>query len=333
MSIFAARTARLRSLRQAVALAAAALATVGLSACGGDKTAPAAAPTSAAPAAVPSAAPVSNSDAATRLAGTRYYLGLTDRQATIHAVKGDSDQVTARIPLDSCARNTVTISPDGKRLAWVRGADGDWQSGTLVTSGIDGTRQRTLATDVNCLGPRALAWKGSDLLMVGKKSGQSVLFDVAAGKPVQGDPGEETSRCWSADGRWLAAEDDQLKPFVSDGTQSRQYSYTPPKEEAAHWDGWQAQSVSMDGRYVSVGWTGTDPSRRDDSFAVVDTISSNVVDLPVQGLIRSITFTIDDKVIVKQANGITVLDGSLKPLGTVAESTAVRNMKLLAYVP
>lgn len=326
----AARTARLRTLRSAVALSAAALAAVGLSACGSDKPAPAGAPATTAPAAVTSAAPVSNSDTpAEALAGTRYYLGTSGKEASIHAVQGDTDTVTARIPFGtgSCTENTVTVSPNGKRIAWVQNGD---DSGTLMTSAIDGSQRRSLGKGINCLGPRALVWQGGDKLMVNR--GQvSVLMDMVAGKPVVGDPGEETSRCWSADGKWLAAVDDHRKPYVTNGKQSHQYTFTPPKDEAANHDGWQARSVSMDGRYVAIGWNGTDPSRVDDSFAVVDTTTSKVVDLGGAGDVRSILFTADNKVIVKRATGITVLDADFKPVGTIEEPAALRDLTLLAY--
>ncbi|MEV0424913.1 hypothetical protein [Micromonospora sp. NPDC050495] len=271
------------------------------------------------------------------LPGTRYYLESTSTKSRIHAVHGGIDRVVHQVGYAAdaeCERNTITISPDGKQVAWVQGTGDGWQSGELLASVIGEPGAMRLLEDVNCLGPRALVWQGSDLLMVKKKSGQSVLYDLKANKRVQGDPGQETDRCWSADGRWLAAMDEEQKPYVTDGTRSRQYRYTPPAAEATHWDGWQARSVSSDGRYVSVGWVGTDPSRRDDSFAVVDTTTSRVVDLPVRGEIRSIMFTVDDKVVVTRRSGsITVLDATFTSLGTVTESASVRTMWLLAYVP
>ncbi|MFE9956271.1 hypothetical protein [Micromonospora sp. NPDC005299] len=330
----AARTARPRSARQVVALAAAAIATVGLSACAGGSPEPAASDTPAA--VVTTAAPVGNSDAPTGLTGTRYYLGTTDQEAVIHAVRGDVDRVTARIPLGSgnCVRNTITISPYGERLAWVEGGAGQ-DAGTLVTSKVDGSGKRTVERKspfrgtANCLGSNPLVWNTNDLLMV-QQDRQSVLIDVADNKPADGDAGNETLKWWSADGRsWAAVSEG--KPYATDGSRAHFYRYTPPKAEAAHWDGWRVRSVSMDGRYVAAGWIGTDPSRRDDSFAVVDTTTSTVVDLPGEGDIRSILFTADEKVLVRRASGISVLDKSFRPAGAVAESGAVRDLTLLAY--
>jgi Tol biopolymer transport system component len=269
------------------------------------------------------------------LPGTRFYLETTSSRVRIHAVRDGSDRVVHQLPITlsyGCEAATLTVSPDGKRVAWVQDTtDGNF-SGVLLGATLGKKGATKLLEDVSCLGPRALVWRGDDLLMVQKKSGQSVLYDLAANQRVDGDPGQETDRCWSADGKWLAAVSEG-KPYVTDETQSRQYAYTPPKDEAAHWGGWQARSVSLDGRYVSIGWVGTDPSRHDDSFVVVDTTTSKVVDLPVKGEIRSITFTVDNKVIVKRANSITVLDTNFTSLGTVTETATVRNMWLLAYVP
>lgn len=281
------------------------------------------------PSTAPSTSPAQPSSA---LAGTRYYLGLTDREAVIHAVRGDSDDVMARIPLapDRCVDNTITVSPDGKRLAWVQDTT-DGMSGTLMTASTDGSGKRKLVTGVLCLGSNALVWQGGDRLMV-QEGVRSVLIDMVAGKPFDGDPGQETDRCWSADGRWLAAVIEG-KPYVAGEEQSHLYHYDPPKDQAWKWDGWRARSVSMDGRYVSIGWVGTDPSRRDDSFTVVDTTTSKVVELPVAGTIKSIQFAADGTVLVRQASRIVVLDSSFRRAGEVEEPQDVRAMTLLAYVP
>ncbi|MFI6331294.1 hypothetical protein ACIBBG_23685 [Micromonospora chersina] len=337
MNVFrsaAGATTRLRGVRHAVALAAAALATVGLSACTGGSPEPAA---TDAPAPVTSSAPVGNTAAPTALTGTRFYLGTTDQEAVIHAVRGDVDRVTARIPLGAgdCVRNTITISPYGERLAWVEGGAGK-DAGALVTSMVDGSGRRTIERNlpfgatVSCLGSNALVWSRNDHLMVQQGREHPVLVDVADGKPVNGDPGSETLKWWSVDGRSQAAVSEG-RTYASGASGVHFYRYTPPKAEAAHHDGWRVRSVSMDGRYVAVGWMNTDPSRNDGSFAVVDTTTSTVVDLPGEGDIRSILFTADEKVIVRRAGGITVLDKSFRPAGTIEEPAPVRDLTLLAY--
>ncbi|WP_431874156.1 TolB family protein [Micromonospora marina] len=287
------------------------------------------------PSPTPSAgASTATGQAQSALAGTRYYLEQTSTRSRIHEVRGMRDQVVHEVvhkAASRCEANTVSISPDGKRVVWVQDST-DNASGVLLIADVGEEGATTLAEGINCLGARPLRWKGDDLLMVQRKNRQSVLYDVTANKQVMGDPGQETRRCWSADGSWLAAESDG-KPYVSDTTDLRQYTYDPPEQEAAKWDGWEARSVSADGRYVAVGWLGTDPSRQDGSFAVVDTETSKVVDLPGTGEVRSILFSADGTVLLRRGTGITVLDSGFKPLGAVTEPAATRNRPLLAYVP
>ncbi|MFI2708704.1 hypothetical protein ACH495_01040 [Micromonospora sp. NPDC018662] len=268
------------------------------------------------------------------LTGTRYYLEQTSTRSRIHAVRGTRDQVVHEVVHSGgrCAANTVSVSPDGTRVVWVQDSTDNNMSGVLLIATVGKEGARTLAEGISCLGSRPLRWQGGYLLMVQKKNGQSVLLDVPARQPVPGDPGQETDRCWSADGTWLAAVSEG-EPYVTDGTRTRQYTYTPPKQEADKWGGWEARSVSMDGRYVAVGWIGTDPSRRDGSFAVVDTITGKVVDVPGTGEVRSVLFNADGTVLLRRGTGITVLDRAFAPLGTVTEPAPARNRALLAYVP
>ncbi|MDM4721671.1 hypothetical protein QTQ03_19505 [Micromonospora sp. WMMA1363] len=259
--------------------------------------------------------------------GTRYHLGLTGRAATVYAVRaGTADaDVVVSVPLadNPCVANSITVSPDARRLAWVRGGDATGM-GTLVTADVDGSNQRTLATGVNCLGSTALVWQGGDRLLVRQRMGAFLLLDVAAGRPVDRDPGPERDHCWSPDGRWLAAVS-AGGPHVTGPDGNRTYHYTPPWAEAQRYNGWAARSVSMDGRYVAVGWKDTQPARMDGSFAVVD--------LPVEGEVTSIHFTADRRILVRTPDRITVLDSRLQAIGQATEPASVRPLTLLAYAP
>ncbi|MER7003818.1 hypothetical protein ABT297_12345 [Dactylosporangium sp. NPDC000555] len=258
------------------------------------------------------------------LTGTRWYLGGNDTELAIHAVRGDKDNVTARFARGSggCVYNTITVSPDGKRLAWVDGADSE---GTLMTAATDGSGKRTLDTGVLCLGAKALVWKGSDQLMVTKGSSQRIVNLVTGGSSASGD-----IQAWSTDGVWSAGKiNDKLT--VTNGRDRRYYQYTPPQAQATNYDGWAARGVSMDGRYVTVGWLGTDPSRKDEAFAVVDTTTSKTVQLPVAGGVQTVLFAADGTVLVRQTNRIVVLDAQFRKLGELAEPKGLQGMSLLAY--
>ncbi|WP_433052972.1 hypothetical protein [Dactylosporangium sp. CS-033363] len=264
------------------------------------------------------------------LAGTRWYLGGAQNKVTIHAVKGQQDTVVAKIAEDAagCVSNTVKVSPDGKRIAWVQGAAGDTSGlGALMTSAIDGTGKKTLGTGILCLGTNAIRWSGADKLVVRKGEPQQVV-DVRTGTATALDQREFQAA--SPDGSWGARQLNDERT-VGNGQQTRAYHYTPDPVQAEHYDGWEANGVARDGRYITLGWKGTDPSREDDSFAVLDTTTSEVVALPVSGDVRRVLFTADGTVLVRQAGKVVVLDATLHKIGEVAEPKALEGLTLLAY--
>jgi TolB protein len=135
----------------------------------------------------------------------------------------------------------------------------------------------------------------------------------------------------------VASRDGSGKPVVMPKGRpdaARTYSYTPPADQAEHYDGWSARSISVDGRYVSVGWNGTDPSRHLDSFAVIDTVANNVVRLPTTGAISSVHFFADGTALVRLASGqLLLVDRQFTVLDQVTEPAVVREFPLLRYVP
>ncbi|MEJ3746367.1 hypothetical protein WEI85_24135 [Actinomycetes bacterium KLBMP 9797] len=159
-----------------------------------------------------------------------------------------------------------------------------------------------------------------------------MLHNSDTGEPM----GDVYQGVWSVDGGWAATTDSGDNPIVmpkgSPGA-ARRYTYTPPPDEAKRHDGWGVRSVSIDGRYVSVGWTGPDRSRNLGSFAVVDTVTSKVVDLPVTGAVSSIHFLADNTVLVRVVGGqLVLLDQRFTVLDQTTEPASVRNLPLLRYV-
>ncbi|MFF5172400.1 hypothetical protein ACFY3U_07180 [Micromonospora sp. NPDC000089] len=338
------RTSRRIGLRRTVTTSAAALVMIAAAgtalAIRPDAEAPAPAPAgpsvAATPRPTPSASPgrppTGEVAGPAAIKGFRYYLGIIDTEVRIHRV-GPTIHEVKLLPLDrsGCTANSVTVSPDGKQLAWVKSDSADGSSGTLVTTGFNAFTERTLATGVTCVGARPLVWQDGRHLMA-TKGNRSVLFDAVAGRPAGGVPGRGRNRCWSADGTWQAGVD-AGGPFVTNGRQTHRYTYAPPTDGATNLDGWQVRSVSMDGRYVSIGWSGTDPSRQDGSFTVVDTTTSRVVDLPGGPGIRTVVFTADHRAIVQREASLTVLDADLRELRTAPESPLLYGRQLLTWVP
>ena len=268
------------------------------------------------------------------IAGTAFYLGSTNSVLVVHKVHGASDTtVTIAANSGPCPGNTAVISPAGDQIAWVSTDDPNGQ-GRLTVSDLSGANRRTLPPTLSCLGSTALVWLDpASIVVTLAASGHRVLLDLTTGQSL----GDEDQGVWSDDGMWLATRDISGTPIVmpkgSPGA-ARRYSYTPPADEAARWDGWGVRSVSIDGRNVSVGWIGTDPSRHLESFAVVDTVTSKVVTLPVTGAVSSVHFLADRTVLVRLAGGqLVLLDQQFTVLDRTTEPASVQNLPLLKYVP
>jgi hypothetical protein len=271
-----------------------------------------------------------------KLTGTAVYLARTDTDLVLHSVRGGTDTVTSASTGGGgvCPYNSVVVSPDGKRLAWVSTLDISGK-GELVVSDVSGANLTILPVNSRCLGNNAVIWLVADQISVtpSDRDGR-VLVDSTTGKWLAEE--DRISGAWSDDGAWLATVNGDGKPIVMPKGKpgaARPYAYTPPADQAEHYDGWSARSVSVDGRYVAVGWNGTDPSRQLGTFAVVDTRTGAVVNLPVQGDVSSVHFLADGTVLVRSAGQISLLDKDFTVLGQATEPASVHDLPLLRYIP
>ncbi|WP_433081168.1 hypothetical protein ACQP1P_45280 [Dactylosporangium sp. CA-052675] len=282
--------------------------------------------TSGPPAKVESSAPPSVTE--TVLKGTRWYLASTPTEYVVHAVTGADDKVTAHIPGDSndarCVSQTITVSPSGKRLAWVEGSDD--LNGTLKVADTDGSHRQTLGTGVLCLGADTLIWKGDDQLVL-TKGNQQHLVDIAT-RADTALPTTEQVESYSPDGSKVAKTVGQQR--VANG---KSYKYTPPAAMAEHHDGWSARGLSADGRYVAAGWKGTDPSRRRDTFTIVDTTTGKAVALPGSGEKNYVVFTAGGLVLAHQAGQTVIFDARLQHQGEIRDPAGLQDALLLGFRP
>jgi len=308
-----------------------------LGACTESKADGAASPASPAPPAAPaSSAPPAGSagmGTAKTIAGTAFYLEAQGANLIVHKVRGGADtKVTIAADSGSCPNNSAVVSPDGKRIAWVSTGGEENSSGKLMVSDLSGANRKTLSPTVACLGSTSLAWLGStQIAATDVSSGDRVLLNATNGQPA----GKADQGVWSVDGKWLATTHSDKPTVTPKGNAggAHTFTYKPPADEAEHYDGWDVRSVSVDGRYVSVGWTGTDPGRQLGSFAVVDTTNSKVVKLPVNGEVSSVHFLADGTALVTVRGGqLVLLDQHLAKLDQTTAPSSVRNLELLEYV-
>jgi hypothetical protein len=236
-------------------------AVVALSAGCQNPTTPAAAPSSAA--SVSPQTPTPAPSAQEKWSGTvfAYRVG-EDNHVDVYALDGANRKLVASTPAgkDSCAFNSVSVSPDGRMIAWVNTGrerlDGDLFLGTL-----GGAPAKKVAAGIVCGGTGAVWAPDSRALLVNKRTGNQVAdgrIDAATGVFTAGkDPG----RIWSPGGAFVARTDldkGTITIAKADGSVVRTVTYKPTWAEC---EGWRAQTLSADGRYLSVGYAACDPSR------------------------------------------------------------------------
>ena len=333
----------MRIQRRLLSAATIALAAIGTAACSSPGTQAAGArtvsPSRSSPSpSSPSASPTPGLPA---IGGNAYFLATATSPVQVMVLRQGAVTVAATLPADatSCTHNSVIVSPDGKHLAWVAGGSGNDQ-GTFTLADIDGTQIVKLTNPVSCLGPTAIIWPSQGIVEAHTATGEKMDFHVSNGLPVEGNPGEETDAVWSADGAAIAGRDSQGRSLYAatvgrSGGNLHKVTYSPPADQAAHWDGFAPRSVSSDAAYLAVGWKGTDPSRQDGSFAIIDATTSQPVTLPEPEIAHA-EFLADGTTLIESrgsAPTLDILDAGWHVTASVPLPAAVAKLPLVRYVP
>lgn len=328
------------SPRMLLAATMIALAAMGAAACSSSGT-QAAGPGTALPSVSPpgsTSASSSTTPGLTAISGSTYFLAAAASPVQIVVLRQGAVTVVATLPADatSCTHNTVSVSPDGQHLAWIAGGSNNDQ-GTFMLADIDGTHAIKLANPVSCLGPTAIIWPGQGIVEAYSAKGGKWDFHVSNGQRVEGNPGEETDAVWSANGAAIAARDESgsLYAAIVSGGGFHKVTYSPPADQAAHWDGFSPRSVSSDAAYLAVGWKGTDPSRQDGSFAVVDATTSQPVTLPEPAIAHA-EFLANGTTLIESGGSaptLDILDAVWHVTASVPLPAAVAQLPLIRYVP
>jgi hypothetical protein len=245
------------------------------------------------------------------------------------------------MPADAsiCTENTVTVAPDGKHVAWVHGAAVGDDHGTFMLADIDGKHPHVLsAGNATCYGTTAVRWVEPGIVEAQRYDvavpGGKLDYNIGDGTHVKGNPGQERGAVWSVTGSAIAAFDESSVLSVGTlaaGTPAVPVHYTPTSPDAEHFDGWEPRSVSLDARYIAVGWIGTDPSRRDDAFAIVDVTTAKEVKLP-EAEIDHAEFLADGTLLVQHGTSLDRLDGSFHKVGSITVPAALAHMRLVRFV-
>jgi hypothetical protein len=312
-------TLRIRLVVLAMVIPAAA----GLVACTGDRKAPTnlehpAVPGSSATS-QPSGTPATASAPST-IDGTAFYFQSAGNAVQVWSSRNGVVAKHYRISVaeyDACVANSVIVSPDGRWLAWVA-SNGDPSGivGTLSVSGLDGRNPRTLKNVICSF--NEFSWTpDSGRLAITRVVGggwQPLYFDVRTGAT---EARTDTNLVWSANRAFRVRLDaNHPRNFIvetMDGTVVRpvkDYKNDFPGFDTC---GYTVKGVSDDGRYVTIGWCATDPSRVMGAHYLFDTVTGQHVKLPV-----------------KQADAIIFLGGGTVLVRGAVGGSATRSLVLMS---
>jgi hypothetical protein len=198
---------------------------------------------------------------------------------------------------DACPWQSVTVSPDGRQVAWVVGADGLSGGGDLMIADTRGGTPQKRGSRVLCLGTGNVVWSpDSTRLYVGKfdNAGTVGTVDAGSGKfsPMEREAWKEAQTLATGPFRGVLL-DGRLTVTKADGTAPRSVPYVTEHGLDA-----VVLGVSHDGRYAAVSTEAGDPSRRLYVADVIDLTTGRPVGFGV-GKVSAVWFQPDGSLVVR----------------------------------
>jgi hypothetical protein len=200
-----------------------------------------------------------------------------------------------RIPIpaqDYCVDNSVIVSPDGQRVAWVTDdqTQGDLY-GRLTVARLDGGEPRPLDHVLCSFDERTWMADSRWMRVIQMQGGNSqpLLFDVVTG--ALRTPTAD-GLVWSANRAFRARRDVDTRTLLvesADGRVVHRFAGYSNDSATFSYCGYTIKGVSDDGRYVAIGTCSTDPSRALGARHLLDMVAKRHVRLPIPR-VDSITF-------------------------------------------
>lgn len=242
-------------------------------------------------------------------------------------------------------KGNVSVSPDGRRVAWVDSDDSSRH--TLFVANADGSDKQQMRpyVDDQCLTP---VWSpdGRHLLIRAVEAmgggGRSGVLDTRSDKKTVTWWTEQPGGChglWSADGQTIAmTSDGGVTLYGTDGAKKR----AVPGFSVDGWRSNDVASLSPDGSRVALdrrkaGEDAGDVARGLWVNVVLDTRSGKPVELPLGGrTLRQVYFQADGSMVVRVQAGsgyaVLLVDENGRKISETAEPAALKDMQILAVV-
>jgi Tol biopolymer transport system component len=265
------------------------------------------------------------------LPGKAYFLDASrDRPSSIAELGGGQLRTSSLGTLGdmSCIAETVVFSPDGTRVAWVRGAL--MSGGQLVLVDLVTGKHSQLADNVACPGGAGPKWRADS---------RSIVYGGGGANPPVRQISLVNGATTALPESWYGYRP-MAGPFAAPAASTTSFQVLDANDKIVHqvtFDGFgttiglSVQGISDDGRYVALGHRNTDPGVVRLASVVVDTVSGEPISLPA---------TTDDIVTVRfVAGGGMVVQTADRLLLTSADGSTVRASVpwtgglLMTYVP
>jgi len=243
------------------------------------------------------------------------------------------------MPLSVMAGNSITLSPDGTKLAWVDGNPDD-TNGTLYLADADGNGSRAIAQNIDGADLEP-AWQHDSrhlLVAVGATTSTQWVIDSGSGAKIK----QHTSVQQAQHPRipaaaslivWLYPPSRNSLATTALSGDGRHEIAVGGLGAATYVDG--VTSVSPDGRYAAVKEeTESDPNvgpatfiRPSGATALIDLTTGHPVHLDYPGTLHDLTFLRDGRLLIRStvqgAAQITLTTPDFQPVGTTTDTSGL----------
>jgi TolB protein len=266
-----------------------------------------------------------------RIDGTAFYAVPTAggyRVSALAAGKLIEHHLVPASPDDPCVPNSITVSPDGRHLAWVTRSPnaGTEIVGILTMSRLDGSQRHEMDGVVCRIDELNWTFQPGRLLVHTTRQNLDVVtVDPATG---QVEPTTDDRIVWSPNRRFRVMMDD-ADVVVQDtaGRSDRRVGFVGGSTCTI-----AVKAVSDDGGHVVLGDCRAGPERSLFGRDLLDAVTGRPVVLPARDVVV-VGFVAGGNVLLRTSTELVLVTPTGKVLDRVAEPPSVARATLIGYTP